>query len=557
MTSIGSAQPLTSVLFRGGHIYSPTDPQATAMLVEFRPGSDRAIDGGAIDGRAVDGRIAWLGDAADAPAADRVVDLDGALVTPAFVDAHVHTTNTGMMLTGLDLSAVRSAAGMLDALARHVATVPTDAVVLGFGFDESTWDDQSLPTPQELDRAAGGRRALLSQASMHSALASPAMLAAAGPQVSGMAGYDPSGWVRRDAHHAVRSVALGSVSAAQRRAMQEAALRHAATLGIAAIHECAGPVTSSEDDLTDVLALGGLRRDADGGLPEVYGYWGELLAAAKAKELGAIGAGGDLFADGALGARTAHLSVPYVDGEPDACGHGYLTAAQVTEHVVDCVRHGMQAGFHAIGDEALRTVVAGYREAAAIVGIERLRDGRHRIEHVEIVDKAIIAGLAELGLVASMQPAFDRLWGGEGQMYEQRLGLHRSLESNPMGALHGVGVALAFGSDSPVTPFDPWGSVRAAVHHHNAAYRMSVKAAFAAHTRGGWRAVHQDDHGTLVPGAPATFAAWSVPAGLAAPGSAGDGDRGVGPGLPALRPDEELPRCRRTVLRGVTIYEQP
>ena len=144
-----------------------------------------------------------------------------------------------------------------------------------------------------------------------------------------------------------------------------------------------------------------------------------------------------------------------------------------------------------------------------------------------------------------MQPAFDRLWGGDRQMYVQRLGLSRSLESNPMGAMHGVGVALAFGSDSPVTPVDPWGSVRAAMWHHNPVQRMSARSAFAAHTRGGWRVVHQDDHGMLAPGAPATFDLWTVP-----------GDRVTG-GLPTLDPDDALPVCRRTVLRGTTIYEAP
>ena len=80
------------------------------------------------------------------------------------------------------------------------------------------------------------------------------------------------------------------------------------------------------------------------------------------------------------------------------------------------------------------------------------------------------------------------------------------------------------------------GSVRAAVWHHNPVHRMTVRAAFAAHTRGGWRAVHQDDHGLLVPGHPATFAVWTA---------------AVGDGLPALAPDAPLPTCRRTVLRGV------
>jgi predicted amidohydrolase YtcJ len=272
----------------------------------------------------------------------------------------------------------------------------------------------------------------------------------------------------------------------------------------------------------------------------VYGYWGELMAATKARELGAVGAGGDLYADGALGSRTAHLSVDYVGG---GRGHGYLTAEQVRDHVVDCVEQGMQGGFHAIGDAAIGTVLAGFAGAADKVGLDRLRAARHRVEHAEIMNKRLIAGFVEFGVVASMQPAFDRLWGGPDRMYAQRLGLERAMESNPMGAMHGVGVTLAFGSDSPVTPLDPWGSVRAAAFHHNPVHRMSVRAAFAAHTRGGWRAARRDSEGVLAPGAPATFAVW-------------DGPSTVVWGLPDLPdgPDGPRPDCRATVLRGEVIH---
>jgi predicted amidohydrolase YtcJ len=514
------------VLYRGGHLYCPGDPVATALLVR-------------------DDRIVWIGADADAPAADQVVELAGALMTPAFVDAHVHATDTGLALSGLDLSAARSAAEVSAAVAAFAAALPADAVVLGHGWDESGWADQRPPDAVELDRAAAGRRVYLSQASIHSAVCSSALLAAA-PEVVRLAGYHASGWVRRDAHHAVRAVALGSVTRAQRVAAQRVALRRAAALGLAAVHECGGPDISDEADFTGVLALSG-----DGG-PEVYGYWGELSGAARARELGAVGAGGDLFADGALGSGTAHLSAAYLDGEEGACGHGYVTVEQVRDHLLDCAQHDMQGGFHAIGDAAIGTVLAGFAAAARTLGVDRLRAGRHRIEHAEIMNKRLIAGFVEFGIVASMQPAFDRLWGGEDRMYAQRLGVARSLESNPMGAMHGVGVTLAFGSDSPVTPLDPWGSVRAAVAHFNPAQRMSVRAAFAAHTRGGWRAVHHDDDGVLAPGAPATFAVWSAPAGI---------DRGL-PVLVAqdaeLRGPEDptpLPVCRRTVLRGQVIYE--
>ena len=511
-------------LYRGGHVCSPSDPHATALLV------------------AGDGTVAWLGDDAGAPAgADRVVDLDGALVTPAFVDAHVHTTDTGLAETGLDLSGVRSAVQLLDAVAAAADRLPADAVVLGHGWDESTWDEPSPPDAASVDRAAGGRMAYLAQASVHSALCSRALLSHA----AGTPGYDGSGWVRREAHHAVRAVALGAVGPAQRGAAQRAALRRAASLGIAAVHECGGPGISSEADFTALLALA-----EEPGLPEVYGYWGDLMGAARAKELGAVGAGGDLFADGALGARTAHLREDYRDG--DGRGHPYLASEQVCDHLLDCHEHGLPGGFHAIGDAALATVLTGFAAAAARLGVERLRAARHRIEHAELVDRDMIAALVEYGVFASVQPAFDRLWGGQRQMYATRLGVDRALATNPLGAMHSVGVPLAFGSDSPVTPLDPWGGIRAAAWHHHPAHRISVRAGFAAHTRGGWRAVGQDRHGVLTPGAPATFAVWHAPAGVA----------GALPVLLAEDPDERgpqdptpLPSCRRTVLRGRTIYD--
>ncbi|MEU8046500.1 amidohydrolase family protein [Micromonospora echinofusca] len=515
-----------STLYRGGTLHCPADPSATALLVS-------------------DGRISWLGVDADAPSADRVVDLDGALVTPAFVDAHVHATDTGLALSGLDLSGVRSAAELLDAVAGFAAGLPSDAVVLGHGWDESSWPVPELPDAAMVGRAAGGRRVYLSQASIHSALVSAALLAAC-PQVVSAVGYDASGWLRRDAHHVVRAAAFASVTRAQRVAAQRAALGHAASLGVAAVHECGGPEISGEEDFTGLLALSG------DGVAEVYGYWGELGGAARARELGAVGAGGDLFADGALGSRTAHVSRDYLDGD-GGCGHGYLSAEQVREHLLDCAAHGVQGGFHAIGDAAIATVLEGFAGAAQRLGTDRVRAARHRIEHAEIMNKRLIAGFVEYGIVASMQPAFDRLWGGAGRMYESRLGLERSLESNPMGAMHAVGVALAFGSDSPVTPLDPWGSVRAAVWHHSPAQRMGVRAAFAAHTRGGWRAVRLDNEGVLALGAPATFAVWSTPAGV---------ERGL-PVLLAADPEARgpqdptpLPVCRRTVLRGDVIFEE-
>lgn len=173
-----------------------------------------------------------------------------------------------------------------------------------------------------------------------------------------------------------------------------------------------------------------------------------------------------------------------------------------------------------------------------------------------------VAAFAELGLTASVQPAFDAAWGGEEGMYAQRLGVERARTLNPYAALLRAGVPLAFGSDSPVTPLDPWGTVRAAAFHRTSEHRISVRAGFTAHTRGGWRAVGRDDAGTLVPGAPADYAVWrTADLVVQAPDDRvarwSTDPRSGTPGLPDLTPGAELPVCLRTVVFGQTVYARP
>jgi hypothetical protein len=131
---------------------------------------------------------------------------------------------------------------------------------------------------------------------------------------------------------------------------------------------------------------------------------------------------------------------------------------------------------------------------------------------------------------------------------------------NPFAAFLSAGVPIALGSDSPVTPLGPWAAVRAAAYHQTPESRLSVRAAFAAHTRGGWRAAGRDDAGLLVPGAPATYALWE--AGdlvVRAPDERvrawSTDPRSRVPGLPDVAPGLALPRCLRTVVRGATVYD--
>ncbi|MEW2270480.1 amidohydrolase [Streptomyces griseofuscus] len=523
-----------TLLLRNGDVHSPADPFATAMVVEA-------------------GHIAWVGSegAADAFAdgVGEVIDLDGALVTPAFTDAHVHTTATGLALTGLDLSAAPSLAAALDLVREFAAARPGDRVLLGHGWDAARWPGGRPPTRAELDEATGGRPLYLSRIDVHSAVVTTALLDMVGGDLP-----RTDAPLTRDAHHAVRKAAFAAITPAQRAEAQRTALTHAASLGIGSVHECGGPQISSEDDFTGLLELAATLPG-----PRVLGYWAERDVD-KARELGAIGAAGDLFADGALGSHTACLHEPYADA--DHTGTAYLDTDTIAAHVIACTEAGLQAGFHAIGDAAVSSVVDGVRAAAEKVGLARIRAARHRVEHAEMLTPETVAGFAELGLIASVQPAFDALWGGADGMYARRLGAERARTLNPYAALLRSGVPLAFGSDSPVTPLDPWGTVRAAAFHHTPEHRVSVRAAFTAHTRGGWRAIGRDDAGVLVPGAPADFAVWrtgelvvQAPDDRVARWSTDP--RSGTPGLPDLTPGGELPCCLRTVVGGRTVFVRP
>ena len=497
-------------LYRNGFIHPAG---ATAM----------AVDDGGI--------LRWLGDEhrADEDAGlsgVRVVDLDGALVTPAFVDAHVHATSTGLGLTSLDLTGCRSLAEALRAV-EIAARAARGRPLIGGGWSETDWPEGRPPTAAELDRASYGGVVYLARVDVHSAVVSSALRAAV-PGLSG-AGVGADGWIREPAHDRVREVALQALTRGQRRAAQQAMLRRAASLGIVAVHEMAGPVISTEADLLELIELAG-----DPTLPDVVPYWGELGAVDKARQLGAMGAAGDLFCDGSLGSATAALHEPYLS-HPGETGLLRFPTEDMAAHIEDCAAAGLQSGFHAIGDAAVDQVLDAYELASARLG--RTAGAGQRVEHAEYVRDP--ARLAASGLTASMQPCFDALWGGTEGMYALRLGAQRSLALNRAGELAAAGVPLVFGSDSPVTDLGPWAAVRAAAHHHDPSASLGVAAAFEAHTRAGWRAAGDGDGGEFGPGRPASFAVW----------------RTVGAGFPGLATDEPLPECLATVLRGTVLHD--
>ena len=539
--------PRKVTLYRNGSVYTAADPFATAMLV---------------DGDTV----AWVGsEQAATSIADssmEVIDLQGALLAPGFVDSHVHLTETGIALDSLQLGGVRSAAELLDAVAGAARSASSAAgTVLGHGWDETLWADPTLPSREELDRASGGRPVYLSRVDVHSALVSATLSAASGLET--LDGYAPDGQVKRAAHTAARLAARQLPADALRR-YQQATLAEAAANGYVALAEMAAPHIGSIEDLQ--LAVGWNAADRPGqAAPEVLPYWGQLATSADHAQsildsLGVpvLGLAGDLNMDGSIGSRTAALRSDYNDA-PGERGTRYLSVDEAAAHLAACSLLGIQAGFHVIGDAGLDAALDALDQAAAEVGEQRVRAAGHRLEHVEIADPAAIVRLAKYSVTVSAQPVFDALWGGGDSLYAQRLG-SRHAGMNPFGSFYSAGVPVCFGSDSPVTPLRPWSSVRACLEHNNADERISARAAFLGHTRAGWRAARYRNPmaGQLVPGAPASFAVWEVEELMV---QVADGrvqswstdPRARTPLLPALDTGTD-PVCLQTVRDGVELF---
>lgn len=590
-----------SILYRNGVIHSSADPFAEAILVD-------------------DGVVAWIGAddtaAGLAARADRVIDLDGALVTPGFVDAHAHVLETGLSGDAVDLTPAGGVHSLADALAalhagarRLAAADPSgQQVLLAFGWDEQAWPERRTFTRQELDDACGGRPVYAARVDVHSAVVSTAMAARAGidhdPAWTGT-GLSGSGWsdapadtglVTADLHHTVRDVAH-TLSPERRTRLYRETLAAWAARGIVSVHEMSGEHLDTRAGLAELHAMTAgsttpeaLSDDGVPALPHLAAYRGELCrttddAQALFAELPFLtGIGGDLNVDGSIGSRTAALRSPYADlpvdpssgsftgalTNPDGTpwtGNLYLSAEQIAHHLaaVQGARGqgaGLQAAFHVIGDRAMDTMMLGLQIAAQLTGESAVRAGHHRIEHALFVDATTLAALLVQGVGLSVQPAFDTAFGGSDGVYATRLGAMRAGSLMPFADLAQAGVPLAFGSDTPVTPVDPWQGVRAATSHEDPDQRISAGAAFRAHTRGGWRLAGLDHTGAgqLRVGAPAHLAVWRAERlGVqAAPGrlsSWSEEARAGTPLLPDLSPDAVEPECLHTLRDGVVLHD--
>jgi predicted amidohydrolase YtcJ len=449
-----------------------------------------------------DGQIQALGSGVEHAEADRVIDLEGGALVPGFCDAHVHLPATGLYAGGMDFRGVHSADRILDSFAAHA--LKGGAVMFGGNFEDPL--DRPL-TRTDLDRVVGDRPAMLARADMHSCIVSSALIGQL--DLSGIDGVDvddsgrPTGYLREQAACGAWNWFDPSLPRDEQIAAIRAAIRHAYSRGVTSVHEMfvvewrGWPSYDVFMDAIEGVAL------------NVVTYLG-TDEVDKVKSMGHSRIGGDYFLDGSFGSHTAWIKEPFSSPPPEGSppnGIKYRNDEELYAFFMAAQRAGLQVGVHAIGDAAIEQAITTWERVAADVGQSSVMQLGHRIEHFECASDDHIRRAKRLGLRASVQPAFDAFWGGDDGLYADRIGWDRARDMNRFGSMCEHDLSLAAGSDSTVTPLDPFLQMKALRAHHVEDQSVSGELALALHTVGGHHAAGQDDErGAIEPGALADLA---------------------------------------------------
>ena len=436
-----------------------------------------------------------------------VIDLGGRVLLPGFIDAHTHLQHLGRSLVHADLSAAESPDDCIGLLAESADSSADSEWVLGFGYDESTWDESRYLTREDLDRASAEHPVAAFREDMHIAAVNSVALDRYADEMPGedvkTAGGEPTGVIVEEAVDVIYDAI--EPDAESMRELLLAAQREANRKGVTGIHDMVRQSRAPE-------VYRQLDLDGDLTLRVRINYWSDHLDALVETGLRTnhgsefVQTGGvKTFTDGSFGGRTAKLSEPYADAESDdpgdgpggATGQWVVSPDELREFVAEADGAGYQLTAHAIGDEAVGEVLAAYEDT------DDPENARHRVEHAELTDDEELERFAESGVVASVQPNFLK-WAQEGGLYDSRIGTERRKRSNRFADLLDAGAHLAFGSDG--MPLDPLFGIHQAVNAPEPRQRLSVTDALRAYTHGAAYAGFDEDRlGTIEVGKQADF----------------------------------------------------
>ena len=458
-----------------------------------------------------------------------VIDLEGGLLAPGFVDAHVHPVQGGLERLRCDLSGVDTRAECLATIEEYAAAHPDAEWILGGGWAMPAFPG-GTPTAADLDTVTGGRPAYLPNRDHHGAWVNTRALELAG--VDAHTPDPPDGRIERDAdgrptgtlHEGATALVSRHVprpTSADLHAALMAGQDHLHSVGVTGWQDAIVGAYSGIDDPAATYEAAA----ADGSLvSHVVGalWWDRRLGVEQVADLvdrrEAMTGGRfrattvKIMQDGVAENGTAAMLTPYLDrcGHPtDNTGHSFLDAAALRDAVHALDAAGFQVHVHAIGDRGVREALDAFE------GTDPSR--RHHVAHLQVVHPDDVRRFARLGVAANLQMLWACLDDQMVDLTLPHLGPERSGWQYPFADLHRTGARLVAGSDWPVSTPDPLQAIQVAVTRVEPgsdrepflpAQALPLDVAFAAYTSGSAWVNHRgpDDEqsaGVLRPGAAA------------------------------------------------------
>jgi predicted amidohydrolase YtcJ len=474
------------------------------------------------DGLAVRGeRLAAVGSSAEIQKlvgpGTRVIDGHGALVTPGFIDSHVHFIVGGFSLRSVQLRDAATPTEFIRRLKAFAASQPAGAWIQGGEWDHTLWGGE-LPRRQWIDSVTPHNPVWINRLDGHMALANSAALAAAHVTaatrdiVGGTIVRDPDGeptGILKDNAQSLVAHAVAAPSPEAKDGALQAAMDYVAAQGVTSVVN----MGYSWDDLAlfeRAQAAGRLKTRIYAVVP--LATWARLRDTVAARGHGdawlRIG-GLKAFVDGSLGSHTAAMLAPFTDAPTDT---GLLVTPPESLYAWTAAadRAGLQVMVHAIGDRAIRLQLDIFQRVANENGP---RDRRFRIEHAQHLSPSDIPRFAAQGVIASMQPyhAID-----DGRWAERVIGPERAKTTYAFRSLLDTHARVAFGSDWNVAPATPLEGIYAAVTRRTLdganpggwipAQKITVEEALRAYTSvGAYAQFQESEKGTLDIGKLADF----------------------------------------------------
>lgn len=427
--------------------------------------------------------------------ATRVVDAQGKLVVPGFIDSHVHFMSGGFGLTSVQLRDARTREEFISRIKQHAASLPQGAWMLEGNWDHQNWGGE-LPRRDWIDSVTPNTPVFIQRLDGHMSLANSAALRAAGitretkdvdggtivRDVSG----EPTGILKDNATSLVERV-IPDPLPAQEDAAAAAAMQFLARQGVTSVVNMG--TWHDIDVFQRAHKANRLRTRIYAVVP--LSTWEQLRDTVAAHGRGDewLHFGGlKGFMDGSLGSHTARMLDPFTDA-PNDVGLWVTPPDSIYARTKGADAAGLHVMIHAIGDQANRTLLDTYERVAHENGA---RDRRFRIEHAQHLAPPEIPRFARLGVIASMQPyhAID-----DGRWAERFLGPERIKGTYAFRSLRDTGARLAFGSDWFVAPPTPLEGIYAAVTRRTLddanptgwvpEQKITVEDALRAYTSGG------------------------------------------------------------------------